>query len=94
MGRRATSEQHGIKTSARQGRCPTRWSRSIRNLCKRIYRVLELSGYARIDLRLDAEGQLYVLEANPNPQLADGEDFAESAEQAGVSVRRRCSSAS
>jgi len=57
----------------------------IRNLCKRIYRVLELSGYARIDLRLDPEGRIYVLEANPNPQLAYGEDFAESAERAGVS---------
>ena len=57
----------------------------IKNLCKRIYRVLELSGYARIDLRLDAEGRVYVLEANPNPQLAYGEDFAESAEKAGVS---------
>ena len=57
----------------------------IRNLCKRIYRALELIGYARIDLRLDAEGRVYVLEANPNPQLAYGEDFAESAERAGVS---------
>ena len=47
--------------------------------------MLELSGYARIDLRLDPEGRIYVLEANPNPQLAYGEDFAESAERAGVS---------
>ena len=51
---------------------------------KRIYRTLQLSGYARIDLRLDAEGRVYVLEANPNPQLAYGEDFAESAEHAGI----------
>ena len=27
---------------------------------------------------------MYVLEANPNPQLAYGEDFAESAERVGV----------
>jgi D-alanine-D-alanine ligase len=45
----------------------------------------DLSGYARIDLRLDEEGRPYVLEANPNPNLAYGEDFAESAEKAGVS---------
>jgi D-alanine-D-alanine ligase len=31
------------------------------------------------------DGRLYVLEANPNPQLAYGEDFAESAEAAGIS---------
>ena len=29
-----------------------------------------------------------MLEANPNPQLAYGEDFAESAELAGVSYER------
>ena len=45
---------------------------------------LMLTGYARIDLRLDATGEIYVLEANPNPQLAYGEDFAESAEKTGL----------
>jgi D-alanine-D-alanine ligase len=55
------------------------------HLCKRIYRILQLSGYARIDFRLDAQGRLFVLEANPNPQLARGEDFAASAEHAGIS---------
>jgi D-alanine-D-alanine ligase len=57
----------------------------IQRQCKRIYRALQLTGYARIDLRLDAKGQVWFLEANPNPQLAHGEDFAESAERAGVS---------
>jgi D-alanine-D-alanine ligase len=46
--------------------------------------VLQLSGYARIDLRLDPEGRVFVLEANPNPQIAKAEDFAESAAAAGV----------
>ena len=49
-----------------------------------------LTGYARIDLRLDAEGRVYVLEANPNPQLAYGEDFAESAERSGLKLPRPC----
>jgi D-alanine-D-alanine ligase len=57
----------------------------ISHIAKRTYRALDLSGYARIDLRLDEEGRPYVLEANPNPNLAYGEDFAESAEKAGVS---------
>jgi D-alanine-D-alanine ligase len=57
----------------------------LQHVCKRAYRALELSGYARIDLRLDAAGNPWVIEANPNPQIAKGEDFAASAERAGMS---------
>jgi D-alanine-D-alanine ligase len=57
----------------------------IQHISRRVYRVLELSGYARIDLRLDPEGRVYVLEANPNPQIARHEDFARSADCAGYS---------
>jgi D-alanine-D-alanine ligase len=57
----------------------------IQHVCKRAYRALEMSGYARIDLRLDGTGKVWVLEANPNPQIAKGEDFADSAEKAGIS---------
>src|SRR5258707_3636767 len=57
----------------------------IQHLCKRAYRALELSGFARIDLRLDDDGNVWVLEANPNPQIAKGEDFAASAEKLGLS---------
>jgi D-alanine-D-alanine ligase len=57
----------------------------IQHVCKRAYRSLELSGYARIDLRLDEAGNAWVLEANPNPQIANGEDFAASAGKVGVS---------
>jgi len=57
----------------------------IQHLCKRAYRALELSGYARIDLRLEENGNVWVLEANPNPQIARGEDFAASAEKVGLS---------
>jgi D-alanine-D-alanine ligase len=56
----------------------------IQHTCKRACRALELSGYARIDLRLDEAGNAWVLEANPNPQIAKREDFADSAEKAGI----------
>ena len=56
----------------------------IAEVCKRIYRVLGISGYARMDLRLTADGRIYFLEANPNPNLSHGEDFAESAEKLGI----------
>jgi len=57
---------------------------ALQDLAKRVYRSLGLSGYARIDFRLDAAGQVYVLEANPNPQIAKAEDFADSAEGGGL----------
>jgi D-alanine-D-alanine ligase len=56
-------------------------------LCKRIYRILELSGYARIDLRLTPQGELYVLEANPNPGIARDEDSTLSAKKAGIGYK-------
>jgi D-alanine-D-alanine ligase len=63
---------------------PEGLAEKIQHLCKRAYRALELSGYARIDLRLDDAGHVWVLEANPNPQIAKGEDFAASAEKVGL----------
>ncbi len=78
----AYREKYGITTEP--AALPADVAHRIRHLCTRAYRALGLSGYARIDLRLDAEGRAFVLEANPNPQLAYGEDFAESAEHAGI----------
>ena len=60
----------------------------MQHIAKRTYRALDLSGYARIDIRMDTEGRMFVLEANPNPNLAYGEDFAESAEADGISYER------
>jgi D-alanine-D-alanine ligase len=56
----------------------------IEETCKRIYRLLTIDGYARIDLRLTTDNKLYFIEANPNPILADDEDFALSAGKAGL----------
>jgi len=64
---------------------PEGQAEAIQHLCKRAFRALELSGYARIDLRLEENGNVWVLEANPNPQIAKGEDFAASAEKVGLS---------
>ena len=49
---------------------------------------INMSGYARLDLRLRADGRIFVLEANANPNLAYGEDFAESAEVAGITYEK------
>ncbi|MFT4539309.1 MAG: D-alanine-D-alanine ligase [Planctomycetota bacterium] len=57
----------------------------ISRLARRIYRAAGLSGYVRIDMRMDAEGRIWILEANPNPDLCFGEDFSESFERRGYS---------
>ncbi|GAB5561528.1 MAG: D-alanine--D-alanine ligase [Synoicihabitans sp.] len=59
-------------------------SRRLVQLSKRIYAALSLTGYARLDFRMSAAGEFYLLEANPNPCLAYGEDFAEAVETAGT----------
>jgi D-alanine-D-alanine ligase len=56
----------------------------IEQTCKRIYRLLTIDGYARIDLRFTADNEIYFIEANPNPILAEDEDFALSAGKAGL----------
>ena len=38
-------------------------------------------------MRMDKDGVVYVLEANPNPQIATGEDFADSAEKANLAYK-------
>jgi D-alanine-D-alanine ligase len=53
-------------------------------MAKRIYRTLELDGYARIDFRLAVDGTPYFLEANPNPEIAESQEFALSAKRVGI----------
>ncbi len=56
----------------------------ITKVSRRIYKLLRLDGYARLDYRLSAEGVPYFLEANPNPDIARSEEFASAAEARGM----------
>ncbi|MCG8588630.1 MAG: ATP-grasp domain-containing protein [Proteobacteria bacterium] len=56
----------------------------IASLARRVYRALDLSGFARMDLRLTDAGRIYVIEANATPDLSRDEDLAESAKAAGL----------
>lgn len=80
---RRYQEKHGISTGPAQGLTEIENDRLIR-LAKRIYRALHISGYARLDFRMRADGSVFLLEANANPDLTRGEDFAESAASTGV----------
>ena len=59
----------------------------IQGIAKRIYRTLALDGYARIDFRLAADGTPFFLEANPNPEIAESEEFAAAAKHDGIKYR-------
>jgi D-alanine-D-alanine ligase len=79
-------KKHGIDTAEAklgEGVAPR-----IQHLARRTFRALELSGYARIDFRMGDDRKPYVIEANPNPQLAKEEDFAKSAQRAKMSYSR------
>jgi len=58
--------------------------KNVERVCKRAYRALQLRDYGRMDLRLTADNRLVILEANPNPDIAYGEEVAESAERTGI----------
>lgn len=76
-------KEQGIKN------CPARnlkpqLLQDIQQLACRIYLALELRGYARIDLRVTANHEIYFLEANANPGISRDDDFAASARQGGM----------
>jgi D-alanine-D-alanine ligase len=80
---RSYQKKHGIMTGPAKGLTDVELDRLTR-LAKRIYRALHISGYARLDLRMRADGSVFLLEANANPDLTHGEDFSESAATIGI----------
>jgi D-alanine-D-alanine ligase len=56
----------------------------VTRVARRIFRILELEGYARLDFRLSGSGELFFLEANPNPEIASDEEFAAAAHHVGM----------
>lgn len=56
----------------------------LARLARKVYRVLKIRGFGRVDVRLTAAGEVVVIEANPNPSLACEDDFAQSAATAGL----------
>lgn len=72
----------GIRTQ--KAEIPQSIERQITKLGKRVYKALDLNGYARIDFRMTESGDIYVIEANPNPDISLTEDFSMSAKTTGL----------
>jgi D-alanine-D-alanine ligase len=83
---RAYQKRYEITTRAADD-LPPAVLHQLDRLSRRIYRALHLSGCARIDFRVRSDGSVFMLEANPNPNLAREEDFAESAQAAGMGYK-------
>jgi len=56
----------------------------IGRISRTAFRALQLEGYARVDLRLTAQNEIYVIEVNPNPSLAEDDEIALAADRAGI----------
>lgn len=61
---------------------------NVARVAKKTFRLLQLQDYCRIDLRLTGENKIVILEVNPNPDIAYGDEFAEAAEHAGIRYTR------
>ncbi len=84
---RAYQEKHGITTHPAKGLSDAEVSK-LSHLAKRIYRALHMCGFARLDFRMRSDGKVFLLEANANPDLTYGEDFAESAGAVGINYEK------
>jgi len=79
----AYRKKWGIKNGAAKD-VPEAAQHDLERLGRKVYRLLKIRGFGRIDMRLTPRGEVFVIEANPNPSLAEDEDFAQSAADAGV----------
>jgi D-alanine-D-alanine ligase len=62
---------------------PPEVERAAKSIALQAFTIMGCRDYARIDIRLSKDNQLYVLEVNPNPDLTEGAGFLRSTEAAG-----------
>jgi D-alanine-D-alanine ligase len=79
-------KKHRIDIRRAEGLDPA-IERALVRTTRRVYRMLELDGYARVDYRLTPKGEIHLLEANPNPEIAEKEEFASAAAAARIPYR-------
>ncbi|MGH8104455.1 MAG: D-alanine--D-alanine ligase family protein [bacterium] len=58
--------------------------RQIFDLSMKVWQTLEIRDYGRVDFRMNHKGELFVLEANPNPDITPGSGYNKSLDAAGI----------
>lgn len=71
----ALRRRRGIRAYRYRGEAAER----LIGAARRLYVAFDLSGYARLDFRVDEDGRAYFIDVNANPNLAKNEDFATAA---------------
>lgn len=72
-------------------KCPAKLPKPIEIKAKQIaedcFKIMKCRDYARVDMRLSKDNNLYVLEVNPNPDLTEDAGFMRSSQKAGISYK-------
>ncbi|MEN3044611.1 MAG: hypothetical protein ABDH37_05280 [Candidatus Hydrothermales bacterium] len=56
----------------------------IKSLSLKVFKILEMRDYGRIDLRMNKSGEIYFIEANPNPDISVDSGFYKALNYAGI----------
>jgi D-alanine-D-alanine ligase len=71
----AYRKKWGIRSAAPEN-LPDAVSQKLKDIARRACRALNVRGYARVDARVTPEGEVHVIEVNPNPGLSRTDEFA------------------
>jgi D-alanine-D-alanine ligase len=65
---------------------PLEWvmKKRVEHIAIRVFKLFECRDYARVDMRLDRDGKIYVLEVNPNPDISPQSGMARAIKAQGI----------
>ncbi|HEX2330035.1 MAG TPA: D-alanine--D-alanine ligase [Candidatus Angelobacter sp.] len=79
------SEAYKVTKSAPVEDLDEETTKTLQKTALQAYQILKLRDYGRIDMRLTEKGEVFVIEANPNPWLSSDSEFFMAAKKSGRS---------